>query len=169
MSEDLFKEPVAAERLERDPLAAHVDSFGRSLVDLGLCELQRQGQEAPLDASASRRPGHAPCLASAAACPTRRPGLPSIRGGTLSRDAVEWLVVKHTRTAQQHCPSLKRKRVTPHVLRHTAAMELLLHGVDRSVIALWLGHESIETTEIYLHADMRLKEKALACTTPLGT
>ena len=94
---------------------------------------------------------------------------PSTRGGALSRDAVEWLVAKHTRTAQRHCPSLKRKRVTPHVLRHTAAMELLLHGVDRSVIALWLGHESIETTQIYLHADMRLKEKALARTTPIGT
>ena len=97
------------------------------------------------------------------------PVFPSIRGGALSRDAVEWLVAKHTRTAQQHCPSLKRKRVTPHVLRHTAAMELLHHGVDRSVIALWLGHESMETTQIYLHADMRLKEQALARTTPLGT
>lgn len=61
------------------------------------------------------------------------------------------------------------KRVTPHVLRHTAAMDLLHHGVDRSVIALWLGHECIETTQIYLHADMRLKEQALARTTPLGT
>ena len=94
---------------------------------------------------------------------------PSIRGGPLSRDAVEWLVTKHTITAQKRCPSLKRKRVTPHVLRHTAAMELLLHGVDCSVIALWLGHESIETTHIYLHADMRLKEQALARTTPLDT
>lgn len=93
---------------------------------------------------------------------------PSIRGGALSRDAIQWLVAKHTATAQQHCPSLKRKRVTPHVLRHTAAMELLHHGVDRSVIALWLGHESIETTQIYLHADMRLKEQALARTTPHG-
>jgi len=94
---------------------------------------------------------------------------PSIRGGPLSRDAVEWLVAKHTATAQQHCPSLKRKKITPHVLRHTAAMELLQNGVDRSVIALWLGHESMETTQMYLHADLRLKEKALACTTPLGT
>ena len=97
------------------------------------------------------------------------PVFPSIRGGTLSRDAVQWLVAKHTATAQQHCPSLKRKKVTPHVLRHTAAMELLQHGVDRSVIALWLGHESLETTQMYLHADMRLKEQALARTTPLGT
>jgi len=94
---------------------------------------------------------------------------PSIRGGPLSRDAVEWLVAKHTATAQQHCPSLKRKKITPHVLRHTAAMELLQNGVDRSVIALWLGHESMETTQMYLHANLRLKEKALARTTPLGT
>lgn len=99
----------------------------------------------------------------------QEPVFPSIRGGTLSRDAVQWLVAKHTATAQQHCPSLKRKKVTPHVLRHTAAMELLQHGVDRSVIALWLGHESLETTQMYLHADMRLKEQALARTTPVGT
>ena len=65
-------------------------------------------------------------------------------------------------------PSLKRKKITPHVLRHTAAMELLQHGVDRSVIALWLGHESVETTQMYLHADLRLKEQALSRTTPVG-
>jgi len=93
---------------------------------------------------------------------------PSIRGGPLSRDAVERLVDKYAATAGQHCPSLKRKKVTPHVLRHTAAMELLQHGVDRSVIALWLGHESVETTQMYLHADLRLKEKALSYTLPFG-
>jgi site-specific recombinase XerD len=93
---------------------------------------------------------------------------PTIRGGTLSRDAVERLVARHVACAQQCCPSLQRKNVTPHVLRHTAAMELLQHGVDRSVIALWLGHESVETTQIYLHASLQLKEKALARTTPLG-
>jgi site-specific recombinase XerD len=92
---------------------------------------------------------------------------PSSRGGPLSRDAVERLVTRHQRTAQQHCPSLKRKKVTPHVLRHTAAMQLLQHGVDRSVIALWLGHESVETTQMYLHADLKLKEKALSQTTPV--
>jgi site-specific recombinase XerD len=96
------------------------------------------------------------------------PVFPSIRGGFLSRDAVERLVDKHTRTAQTKCPSLIRKKVTPHVLRHTAAMELLKHGVDRSVIALWLGHESVETTQMYIHADMRLKEQALSRTTLLG-
>jgi len=96
------------------------------------------------------------------------PVFPNRRGRPLSRDAVERLVAKNAALAQQHCPSLKRKKVTPHVLRHTAAMELLQHGVDRSVIALWLGHESMETTQIYLHADMQMKEKALSLTTPIG-
>jgi len=93
---------------------------------------------------------------------------PSIRGGPLSRDAIERLVARHRKAAQSNCPSLSHKKVTPHVLRHTAAMELLHHGVDRSVIALWLGHESVETTQMYLHADMRLKRKALSRITPLG-
>lgn len=97
------------------------------------------------------------------------PAFPSIRGGALSRDAVERLVAKHTATALQNCKTLERKRITPHVLRHTTAMELLQHGVDRSVIALWLGHESVETTQMYLHADLQLKELALACTTPFAT
>ena len=98
-----------------------------------------------------------------------QPGDPlfsTARGSALSRDAVERLVARHVHIAQGRCPSLKRKRVSPHVLRHTAAMELLGHGVDRAVIALWLGHESVETTQMYLHADMRLKEQALARTTP---
>jgi integrase/recombinase XerD len=82
-------------------------------------------------------------------------------------DAVERLVARHQRSAEERCPSLKRKRMTPHVLRHTAAMQLLPHGIDRSVIALWLGHESVETTQIYLHADLRQKEEALAKVTPL--
>lgn len=90
------------------------------------------------------------------------PLFPSIRGDRLSRDALEHLVRKHCLTASRACPSLTGKRVSPHTLRHSTAMELLQHGVDQSVIALWLGHESVETTQIYLHADMRLKEKALA-------
>ncbi len=90
------------------------------------------------------------------------PLFPSIRGERLSRDALEHLVRKHCLTASRACPSLASKRVTPHTLRHSTAMELLHHGVDQSVIALWLGHESVETTQIYIHADMRLKEKALS-------
>jgi site-specific recombinase XerD len=96
------------------------------------------------------------------------PAFPNKEGGTLSRDAVERLVARHCQTAQHPCPSLRRKRVTPHVLRHTAAMELLHSGIDRSVIALWLGHESVETTQIYLHADLEMKEKALSTLTPTG-
>lgn len=96
------------------------------------------------------------------------PVFPSSRGGRLSDDAVERLVAKHAATARRRCRSLAVKRVTPHVLRHSAAMALLGRGVDRSVIALWLGHESVETTQIYLHADLRLKEQALARTTPSG-
>ncbi len=96
------------------------------------------------------------------------PIFPSLRGGRLSRDAIECLLTKYTQLAARSCPSLKRKRISPHVCRHTAAMDLLHHGVDRSVIALWLGHESVETTQIYLHADMRLKERALSRTESLG-
>jgi integrase/recombinase XerD len=103
-------------------------------------------------------------------CPAEpaTPIFPSSRGGPLSRDAVERLVARHRRTAERQCPSLKGRKVTPHVLRHTAAMQMLTHGIDRTVIALWLGHESVETTQMYLHADMRLKEEALARMTPLG-
>lgn len=97
-----------------------------------------------------------------------KPVFPSSRGGRMSEDAVERLVTKHASTARQRCPSLGTRRVTPHTLRHTAAMRLLQRGVDRSVIALWLGHESPETTQIYLHADLRLKEKALARTASSG-
>ena len=89
---------------------------------------------------------------------------PNARGGQLSADGVQYLLAKHVATAQKSCPSLKEKRVSPHVLRHTAAMELLQSGVDRAVIALWLGHESIETTQIYLDADLSMKEHALAKT-----
>jgi len=92
------------------------------------------------------------------------PLFPSSRGGSMSSDAVERLVTKYIEAARKRCPSLNNKRVTPHTLRHTAAMRLLQAGVDRSVIALWLGHESIETTQMYLHADLRLKELALART-----
>jgi len=89
---------------------------------------------------------------------------PNAKGGRLSPDGVQYLLAKHVVDAQQRCPSLPQKRVTPHVLRHTAAMELLQAGVDRSVIALWLGHESVETTQMYLDADLALKERALAKT-----
>jgi integrase/recombinase XerD len=86
---------------------------------------------------------------------------PSSSGGRLSADAVQHALAKHVTTAQCACPSLAKKRVTPHVLRHTAAMELLQAGVDRALIAIWLGHESLETTQIYLDANLQLKEAVL--------
>ena len=98
-----------------------------------------------------------------------RPLFPSIRGERLSRDALEHLVRKHCLTASRTCPSIGAKRVTPHTLRHSTAMDLLHHGVDPAVIALWLGHENVETTQIYIHADMRMKEKALALVTAQAT
>lgn len=93
---------------------------------------------------------------------------PSSRGGRLSPDALQRLVVKHAAAAAARCPSLAEKRVTPHTLRHSAAMVMLRRGIDRTVIAMWLGHESMETTQIYLHADIRLKEQALAHATSSG-
>jgi integrase/recombinase XerD len=97
------------------------------------------------------------------------PAFPTANGTALSHDAFQYLLNKHVAVASQCCRSLAEKRVTPHVLRHTLAMDLLHHGVDRSVIALWLGHESIETTAIYLQADMKLKEQALAKTNATAT
>ncbi len=92
----------------------------------------------------------------------------SNRGDRLSRDAVERIVRKHVDLAATTCPTLKGKRVTPHVLRHCAAMQLLQNGVDRTVIALWLGHESVESTQMYVHADIQIKEKAMAKTQPVA-
>ena len=92
---------------------------------------------------------------------------PNARGTRLSPDGVHYLLVRHVKAATKVCPSLKSKRVTVHVLRHTMAMDLLQGGVDRSVIALWLGHESVETTQIYLEATLAMKEKALGKTKSL--
>lgn len=97
------------------------------------------------------------------------PLFPTRRGTPLSRDALERRLSIYTARATLSCPSLHDKKVTAHVLRHTAAMRLLHAGVDTSVIALWLGHENVETTQIYLHADLALKERAIARTTPPNT
>ena len=134
---------------------AHVRCLGKGRKER--CTPLRPEAARMLDAWLRQRQGH-----------PEDPVFPSIRGGRLSRDAVERLITKYTHLAARTCPSLKRKNVSPHVLRHSTAMDLLHHGVDRSVIALWLGHESVETTQMYLHADMRLKEKALSRTEPLG-
>ncbi|MCL6444658.1 MAG: site-specific integrase [Alicyclobacillus sp.] len=97
------------------------------------------------------------------------PLFPTIRGSSLSSDTVQWLLNKYTDLAARHCPTLASKHVTPHILRHTCAMNLLVSGVDLTVIALWLGHESIQTTQIYVHADMTLKEQAIARAAPPNT
>ncbi|MHB8325470.1 MAG: tyrosine-type recombinase/integrase [Candidatus Dormibacteria bacterium] len=94
---------------------------------------------------------------------------PSRHGGRLSSDAIQRLVAKYVQLASHQCPSLRGKSVTPHVLRHTSAMNLLHSGVDTTVIALWLGHEGVRTTQVYLHADLALKERALARTAPVDT
>jgi len=94
------------------------------------------------------------------------PVFTNARGQPLSRDGVQYILTQHVKNARAKCPSLKTKHVSPHVLRHSTAMNLLQHGVDRSVIAMWLGHESMDTTQIYLHANIELKEKALAKTEP---
>lgn len=97
------------------------------------------------------------------------PLFPSRRGNRLTEDAVQFLVAKYAALAATRCPSITAKHVTPHVLRHSCAMFLRQGGVDISTIALWLGHETIATVQIYLHADLAIKEKALALAAPPGT
>lgn len=94
------------------------------------------------------------------------PLFPARTGRRLSRDAVERRVATHAAAAAERCPSLRAKRLHPHVLRHSCAMSLLQARVDRAVIALWLGHADIRSTDAYIHADLTIKERALAMTTP---
>ena len=91
------------------------------------------------------------------------------RGSKLSRDGVAYILKKYITIAQRTCPSLRSKHVSPHTLRHTNAVNLLQAGVEQATIALWLGHESIESTQVYLHADMEYKKKILAKLTPNKT
>jgi site-specific recombinase XerD len=132
---------------------AHVYCSGKGRKER--CTPLRQESEVALQAWLQERQGS-----------PADPVFPNARGGRLSRDGVAYLLAKHVATARQGCDSLQHKHVTPHVLRHTAAMELLQHGVDRAVIALWLGHEGVETTQRYFHASLELKEQALAKITP---
>ncbi len=94
------------------------------------------------------------------------PLFPTRTGRRLSRDAIALRVSTHSAAATQRCPSLVGKKVHPHVLRHSCAMSLLHAGVDTSVIALWLGHAGVRSTDAYVHTDISIKEKALALTTP---
>lgn len=135
--------------------AAHVAVTGKG----------RKNRVTPLD-----RPTAAVLRQHAATLPETAQFLFPTRSGTrMSRDAVAARLTLHTVTASAACPTLAAKTVTPHVLRHTAAMRLLTAGIDVTVIALWLGHEGIETTQVYLHADMGIKQRALDRTAPTTT
>lgn len=146
-----------------------------------LCGLRRGdvtlGAGATVSCTGKRRKQRATPLTSAAAAviggwlrettgTPADPLFPGPRGRPLSRDAIRRVVERHVAGAVNSCPSLATKRVTPHVLRHSCAMQLLDVGVDVAVIALWLGHESIRTTDIYQHADLAMKERALARLAP---
>jgi len=107
-----------------------------------------------------------PWLKERAGAPDQ-PLFPTTTGNHLSRDAIERRLAHHLALAAEDCPSLNNKHVTMHTLRHTAAMRLLLAGNDVTVIALWLGHEQLSTTNVYLHADMSHKQQAIDRTKPL--
>lgn len=92
---------------------------------------------------------------------------PSSRGHSLSRDGVDYILQAAVRGAAAQCPSLTTRKITPHVIRHATAMHLLQAGVDMASIALWLGHESLETTHIYVQTDLMVKEQALAKLNPV--
>jgi integrase/recombinase XerD len=96
------------------------------------------------------------------------PLFPTRHGTQLSRDALERRLAKYAALAAGACPTLAEKRVSPHVMRHSAAMRLVNAGVDIATVALWLGHQNLTTTQIYVHADLALKERALARTAPKG-
>jgi len=100
--------------------------------------------------------------------PQTAPLFPARHGGPLSRDAVERLVKKYVTLAADKCPTLSHKHVSPHVLRHTTAVRLLQAGVDSAVIAMILGHESVETTQMYFDADLVAKERAFERMAPIG-
>jgi site-specific recombinase XerD len=107
-------------------------------------------------------------MAERQATPTD-PLFATTRGRPLSRYGIDAIIDRHVHTATKSCPTLASKTISAHTLRHTAAMRLLHAGVDTTVIALWLGHESVDTTQIYVHADLTLKERALSRTTPIGS
>lgn len=150
---------------------SEITSLKRSQIQLGatsFLHLQGKGRkerEVPLWPKAART---LKLWLEATPAPPDRPAFPSARGAVLSRDGVNYILQDAVREAAKTCPSLATKRVSPHVLRHTTAMHLLQSGVDITVIALWLGHESPETTQIYVEADLKTKEQALGNVAPAG-
>ncbi|MFG3642870.1 tyrosine-type recombinase/integrase [Micromonospora sp. NPDC047762] len=156
LSEGLIEEFLVERHARGRQTRLRVSSFASALAYLRGVGVIRSPEQAPVgevDALLLRFAGY----------------LAKERGTAITRDALERRVTKHAATAALACPTLAEKKISPHVLRHSAAMRLLNAGVDTTVIALWLGHESVATTQIYLHADLALKERALARTTPLGT
>ena len=150
---------------------SEITALKRSQVRLGVTSfLQvhgkgRKEREVPLWPRTART---LKCWLDASPAPPDAPAFPSSRGTALSRDGVNYILQDALRKAAKSCPTLAAKRVSPHVLRHTTAMHLLQSGVDITVIALWLGHESPETTHMYVEADLKTKEQALRSVTPAG-
>ena len=131
-----------------------------------LLRQRSQAQDHTADPRSPSPPSRSGCRARRRG---RRPAVPHPPGRRLSHDALERRIAKHASTASRACPSLQHKKITPHVLRHTAAVRLLQAPVDTTTIALWLGHASDQTTQVYLHADLTLKQRAIDRTTPPGT
>lgn len=150
---------------------SEITSLKRSQIRLGATSFLhlhgkgRKEREVPLWPTTART---LKLWLEATPAPPDSPAFPSARGATLSRDGVNYVLQGAVREAAKTCSSLKTKRVSPHVLRHTTAMHLLQAGVDITVIALWLGHESPETTQIYVEADLKTKEQALQNVAPAG-
>jgi integrase/recombinase XerD len=165
-------------RRDRALLTVAADTGLRVAELTGLCRRDVQlGTGAHITCVGKGRKQRATPLSQRAAAITRawlnthpgqddEPLFPSERGGHLSSDAVQRLVTKHAHTATKSCPSVGAKHVSPHTLRHSCAMQMLRNGVDITVIALWLGHEKLDSTSKYLHADLTIKERALARTAP---
>ena len=135
--------------------AAHVKCLGKG----------RKRRDTPLD---KQSVGLLRCWMAERRGEPDDPLFPSRRGGRLSPDAVQRLVAKHVATAEQACPGFAGKHISTHNLRHSCAMDLLRNGLDAAVLALWLGHEKLESVNAYIHADPTLKQRALDRRTPLN-
>lgn len=155
-------------RLRKVVLVTHVTCSVGWMIGVVAGFLALAGPLAVVDATVRAACVAMDLITGAVVVPLAPASLLSRHGTALSRDALERRLAKHAATAARAEPTLTEKKISPHVLRHTAAMRLLAAGVDSTVIALWLGHESVTATQIYIHADFALKEQSLARTVPLG-